>query len=75
MTQTTQPCSGASLNKAGTDLTKDKPETEDNMSLLLSVYDSLNNLCEKLSRLDYVLKRKNMEQIINNQNKGDKEKK
>jgi hypothetical protein len=61
MTQTVQPCSWAFLDDAGKSQTIGKPETTDNMSLLLSVFDRLNILCETLSRLDYVLKRKNME--------------
>jgi hypothetical protein len=65
MTQTIQPCSCALLIKADKDLTINKEsEAEDNMSLLLSVFDSLNKLCEKLCKLDYVLKRKNLEQIL-----------
>jgi hypothetical protein len=65
MAQTTQPCSWTFLNEEDKDLTVNKPEAEDNMSLLLQVFDSLNTLCEKLGRLNYVLKRKNMEQNIN----------
>jgi hypothetical protein len=61
MTQTVQPRSWAYLSETGKDLNINKPETEDNMSLLLSVFDSLNTLCEKLSRLAYVLQRKNIE--------------
>jgi len=72
MTKTTQPRFLASLSEPGKDLTIDKPETEDNMSLLLSVYDGLNKLTEKLSRLDYVLKRKNIELILKKQNTGEK---
>jgi len=64
MTQTTQFRSWASLNEADKDLTIDKTETEDNMSLLLSVFDSLNKLNDNLSRLDYVLKSKNIEKIL-----------
>jgi hypothetical protein len=36
---------------------------EENISLLLSVFESLDKLNDKLSKLDYVLKRKNKEQI------------
>ena len=64
MTQTIQPRSLATLNNAGKDLTIHKPETEDNMSLLLSVLDNLNNLYEKLNRLNYVLQRWNIELIL-----------
>jgi len=71
MTKTIQPYSEASLSETDKDMAIDKPETEDNMSLMLSLCDSLNNLYEKLSRLEYVVKRKKLEQIINNQNKGE----
>ena len=60
MTQTIQPCSSVLINK----LSIDKPEEDDNSQLLLSVFDSLNNLYEKLSRLDYLIRRKNIEQIL-----------
>jgi len=63
MTQTTQPRSLAYLSEPGKELNRSIPEAEDNMTLLLSVYDSLNNLCDRLSRLEYVLKRKKIEFI------------
>jgi len=72
MTQTTQPRSLASLSEEGKDLTINKPETEDRMSLLLSIFDSLNTLYETLSRLDYVLERKIVEQILYQKSKGGK---
>jgi len=68
MTQTVQPRSWATLSNAGEDLNKPKAE-EDNRSLLLSVFDSLNELYEKLNRLNYVIKRKNIELSIYNKNK------
>jgi len=64
MTQTTQSRSWAKLSEAGKDLTIQKLKTEDNRSLVLAIFDSLNNLCEKLSRLEYALKRRNLEQIL-----------
>ena len=72
MTQTTQPRSWALLNNAGKDLNISKPETEDNKSLLLSIFDSLNELCEKLSKLEYVLTRKNIEKILYPKGKEEK---
>jgi len=63
-TQTAQPCSWAVLNEGGKDLNGNEPETEDNRELLLSIFDGLNNLYEKLSRLCYILERRNMEQIL-----------
>jgi hypothetical protein len=64
MTRTIQPCSWAYLSEAEKNLTLIKPETEDNVMLLLSVFDSLNKLCEKLNRLNYIIQRKNIEQIL-----------
>jgi hypothetical protein len=64
MTQTTQPRSWAFLSETEKDLTLNKPKAEDNMSLLISVFDSLNNLYEKLCRLEYVMQRRNMEFIL-----------
>jgi hypothetical protein len=59
MTQTTQLRSWALINNPGKDLTiNKKPEAEDNMSLLLSVLDSLNNLSEKINKLDYLIQKK-----------------
>ena len=71
MTQTTQPCSWAVLNKPDKGLTKNKPEPENNRELLLSVFDSLNNLNEKINRLHYLIQRKKLEQIIYRNNKGE----
>jgi len=61
MTQTVQSRSCGSLNEAEKNININKPETEDNVTLLLSLFDSLNNLSEKLTRLDYVIKRKKLE--------------
>jgi len=61
MAQTKQPRSWVSLTETGKDLSVNKPEKEDNISLLLSICDSLNILYEKLNRLDYLLERKKME--------------
>jgi len=71
MTQTIQPCSWAVLNKADMGLTKNKPEAEDNGKLLLSVFDSMNKLYEKLNRLNYLIQRKKLEQIIDCNNNGE----
>ena len=43
-----------------------KTEAEDNISLLLSVCDSLNKLHEKLNRLAYVLQRRSIEINLTN---------
>jgi hypothetical protein len=58
MTQTIQPRSLAYLSETV------KTEPEDNMSLFLQVFDSLNNLNETLRRLNYLIQRKNIEQIL-----------
>jgi len=64
MTQTTQLRSWATLSEAGKNLTPKKTETDDNRNRVLLVFDALNDLSEKLSRLEYLLKRKNLEQIL-----------
>jgi len=61
MSRTIQPRSWVSLNDNDENLVENKPETEDNKALLLSVFDGLNNLYEKINRLDYILQRKNIE--------------
>jgi len=71
MTQTIQPCSWAVLDNAGKDLTVKKSETEDIRSLLLSVFDSLNDLSEKLNRLNYLLTRRNIERGLYRRGKGE----
>jgi hypothetical protein len=64
MTQTLQARSWISINEAGKSLTISKPPQEDTVSLLLDVFDSLNDLCEKLNRLNNMLHRKEMECIF-----------
>ena len=64
MTQTTQYRSWAALSEVGKDLTIQKSELEDSISLLLSVFDSLNELYVMLSRLNYVMERKIIEHYL-----------
>ncbi|MDR0302893.1 MAG: hypothetical protein LBI04_11365 [Treponema sp.] len=72
MIQTVQSVSQAFLSGTGKDLTlNEKPEAEDNMTLMLSVLDNLNNLCEKLTNPDYTLKTKFIDQQTNHNNKGE----
>jgi hypothetical protein len=61
MTTTAQSCSSAVLNNTNKYITKAEDGIEDNR-LLLSIADGMNNLCDKLGRLEYVLERKNIEQ-------------
>ena len=56
MTHTTQSRSLPCAEKAG-ETNTDHPEA-DNLSLLVSVCDSLNRLYTSLSKLDYAMKRK-----------------
>jgi hypothetical protein len=71
MTQTKQSASMVLLNDLGKDLTKNKPESVDNSDLLLSLFDQLNNLYEMINRLDHLLERTNINQIISPKEKGD----
>jgi len=73
MSRTIQPRSWASLSNAGENLNENKSEIEDNKTLLLSIFDNLNNLKEKLSRLDYLLKRIEIEQNLYFDNDNDEQ--
>jgi len=69
MTRTIQPCSWAVLNEAGKDLAIKKSKRDDNDRLLLAVYDSLNELYEKLSRLSYLMGKRIVEYNLSHGNK------
>jgi hypothetical protein len=71
MTSTSQNCSWAVLTNTDKYISKAEDDIEDNNRLLLSIADSMNNLCEKLNKLEYVLKRKNLEHITYPKGKGD----
>jgi len=72
MTQTIQLRSWALLNNVGKNLAINKePVREDNISLLLSVFDGLNNLYEKLNKLNYIIERKIIELRIHSKFKGE----
>ena len=70
MTHTIQPCSWATLGKTEKDLN----QTEDNRLLLLSVFDSMNKLIESVNKLNYVLQRKKLEQILYQEKMGGEKK-
>jgi uncharacterized protein YukJ len=72
MTRTTQFHSQAVLNDTHQSIINAENGIEDNNRLLLSIADSMNDLCEKLSRLEYVLKRKNVERILYPEGKGER---
>ena len=71
MTQTIQPGSWATLSETK----KNSNQTEDNKKLLLSVFDSLTKLSETVNKLNYVIQRKKLEQILYQENKTGGEKK
>jgi hypothetical protein len=45
-------------------------ETIQPRSLLLSIFDKLNNLYEKLNRLNYLIDRRNIEQLLYHEREG-----
>jgi hypothetical protein len=51
-------------NVKDNNLSIQKPEAQDNMSLMLSILDKLNNLYDKLNRLNYLIQRKKIKQIL-----------
>jgi len=71
LTLTAQPRSFASLHETNKNFNLKKSETEDNRSLLLSIFDSLENLLVKWSRLEYLITQKNIENILYNKSKGE----
>jgi len=64
ITETSQPSSWATLSETGKDLTIFDSETEENISLMLTICDNLNELYEKLSKLHYVMGRKIIEHTL-----------
>jgi hypothetical protein len=58
MTTTVQNCSLAVLNDTYNSIAKAEDDIEDNRYLLLSIAESMNDLCEKLNKLEDVLQRK-----------------
>jgi len=64
MSKTIQPCSWGTLSKEEKDTEKNEPQTEDNRSILLSIIDNLNKLSETINKLDNVLERKRIEQML-----------
>jgi len=65
-TQTTQLRSWARLSEAGKDLTIKKSKNDENVKLLLSLCDSLDELYEKLNRLSNILGKKIVEHNLEN---------
>ena len=71
MTKTIQPRSRIILNNAEKYFTINKPQEEDIISLLLYVFDNLNNLYENLNRLNYLIERGNIEQLLYRKREGE----
>jgi hypothetical protein len=61
-----------SLNDPDKDLTKNKPESEDKVELLLSVLDNLNKLYEMVNKLDCLIERRDINQILCPKGKAEK---
>jgi hypothetical protein len=71
MTQTVQFSSRVLLSNAGKDLTRHKSEAEGGMIPLLPLFDSLTILCENLTKLNYVIQRRNIERILSQRDNGE----
>ena len=70
MTHTIQSRPSGSSSKSDTDLSVHEGETEDNMDLLLQMLGNLDNIYEKLSRLDHLMERKEIELKLHQRSKG-----
>jgi len=69
-TQTAQFCSFTKLNGIENGLVINKPEKENNTNLLLTICDSLNELYNKLGKLDYLMERKIIKYNLSQKDKG-----
>jgi hypothetical protein len=59
MTQTIQPRSWTTLNEPEKNYHIQKPEPEDNLSIFLSLLDSLNVLYKNLFKINYLIQKRN----------------
>jgi len=64
MSRTIQFRSWATLSEPGEPKNENNSEPEDNRKLLLAVYDNLNELYEKLNRLNYVIEKRKLEYFL-----------
>jgi len=64
MSKTIQFRSWATLSEPGENLNENKSEPEDNRKLLLAVFDNLNELYEKLNRLNYIIEKRKLEYYL-----------
>jgi hypothetical protein len=64
MSRTIQLRSWATLSEPCENLNEDKSEPEDNRKLLLTIYDNLNKLYEKLNRLNYIIEKRKLESYL-----------
>jgi len=64
MTETIQPRSLGTLSETENGTEKNEPQTEDNRSTLLSIIDDLNKLSETVNKLDHLLERRKIEQML-----------
>jgi len=69
-TQTTQFRSFTKLNGIENGLVINKPEKENNTTLLLTICDSLNELYNKLGKLDYLMERRIIKYNLSQKEKG-----
>jgi len=64
MSRTIQLRSWATLSEPGENPNENQSEPEDNRKLLLTVFDNLNELYEKLNRLNYVIEKRKLEYYL-----------
>ena len=64
MSRTIQLRSWATLSEPEDAPNENESEPEDNRKLLLAVYDNLNELYEKLIRLNYVIEKRKLEYYL-----------
>jgi hypothetical protein len=72
MTNSIQQNSSTAFYKIDAELSEIKRVSEENEKLLISLFDSLNNLSDELVKLDFEIKKKLVEDALNSKNKGER---
>jgi hypothetical protein len=70
MTNSIQQNSSSIFYEIDAELSEVKRVSKENEKLLVSLFDSLNNLSDKLIELDFQIKKKLIEDALNYKNKG-----
>jgi NTP pyrophosphatase (non-canonical NTP hydrolase) len=71
MTNSIQQNSSSAIYKINAEVSEAKRAAQENERLLLTLFDSLKNLSDKLAKLDFQIKKKIIEESIKRRNRGE----